>query len=569
MQLLLECAALIVLAGLCLRRPRSAPSTPPAARLPRLPAASRRHPWMPVLLAGALAFGASALLAGFTGLPRPAVHDEFSHLLAADTFAHGRLANPTHPFWKHFETFHVIQTPVYASKYPPAQGLMLAAGRWLCGLPIAGVWLSVALAAAATCWMLAGWLPRRWLGLGGLLVVIRLVFSGPVLFNDPAGFAYWSQSYWGGAVAALGGALVWGALPRILRHRRGRDAAWLALGLTILGFSRPFEGLLVSLPALAALGAWAFRNRRTHPPRRMCAIALPGLTVLAAAAAAMMYLNLRQTGHPLHLAYQVHESQYGAAPVFLWQRASAPPAYRHPVMRDFHVGWSRLTYEKQQSPAGALRGALSKIRSLWLFYVGLLLTPVLAALPWTWHRPRVKWALAGCGLVLAGLLSETWTFPHYAAPAAAPVLLLLMEGLRQIRLIRWRRRPVGRLAVARLAPVLAVAALLTFAASRARTESRWPMERFRMADMLKQIPGRHLVIVSYGRGHSPHEEWVYNEADIDASAIVWARRMSPAENARLIDGFRGRQVWWLHVEPGRPLLRPGLPQAPSPSDPAD
>ena len=73
--------------------------------------------------------------------------------------------------------------------------------------------------------------------------------------------AYWSQSYWGGTVAALGGALVFGALPRIMKKQRLRDALWLALGLAILANSRPFEGLVVSIPVAVVLGIWIIRTR--------------------------------------------------------------------------------------------------------------------------------------------------------------------------------------------------------------------------------------------------------------------------------------------------------------------
>ena len=197
--------------------------------------------WYALALAGGLAAGL-AIAISWLRPPLPSVHDEFSYLLAADTFSHGRLTNPTHPMWEHFETPHEIQQPTYASKYPPGQGLILALGQVTAGHPVVGLWISVALAAAATTWMSRAWMPRRWALLGGLLVALH---TGIQLI--------WTQTYWGGNVAFIGGALVLGAYARLRRAPRCRDAVWLALGLAILANSRPFEGAVASLPVALAM----------------------------------------------------------------------------------------------------------------------------------------------------------------------------------------------------------------------------------------------------------------------------------------------------------------------------
>jgi hypothetical protein len=153
-----------------------------------------RNRGLMIALVGLLGFAGSAIVGWLVGIPEPRVTDEFSYLLAADTFAHGRLTNPTHPMWIHFESLHIVQQPTYMSKFPPAQGLILAAGQKIAGHPIFGVWLSFGIMCAAVAWMLYAWVPARWALFGALLTMI----------NPKLGIAgYWAQSYWGGEQPAL------------------------------------------------------------------------------------------------------------------------------------------------------------------------------------------------------------------------------------------------------------------------------------------------------------------------------------------------------------------------------
>src|SRR5260370_20669403 len=74
-----------------------------------------------VLSAGLLPLALRALLLPVMPPPVPQTHDEFSYLLAADTFAHGRLTNLVHPMADHFQSMPILLRPRFARVYPVDQ----------------------------------------------------------------------------------------------------------------------------------------------------------------------------------------------------------------------------------------------------------------------------------------------------------------------------------------------------------------------------------------------------------------------------------------------------------------
>jgi hypothetical protein len=504
-----------------------------------------RRRWLAVLLVSVLAVLGSAALSLLVYHTEPFCHDQFAYLLAADTFAHGRCTNPTHPLWVHFETFHVIHEPSYMAKYPPAQGLVLAAGQVLTGQPVGGVWLGIGLCCGAICWMLQAWLPPRWALLGALLATGRLVFSG----TGYGVVGYWGNTYWGGGVAALGGALVFGAVRRLLDRPSWGQSVVLGTGLVVLANSRPFEGLLVSLPVLVLLLVWLAGKHRPPLGVALGRVVLPLGLVLLPAGAAMGYYNHRITGNALRMPYQLHEAKYAVAPLFLWQELRPEPAYNHPVLRSFHTGWACETYQAHDSPAGFVRQSGVKVGILWKFFLGLTLAIPLVALG---RVARGRWfgfALAACSVLLAGMLLVTGVTAHYAAPATCLVYLLVVQGIRYLRVWRWQGQPVGRGLACGV--VLSSAFLCVAAVAHAAwtfVPGNWSQERAALLRQLRSTPGQHLVVVRYTATHREDQEWVYNEADIDGARVVWARERGNGRDRRLLEYYRGRRVWLLEAD---------------------
>jgi len=501
-----------------------------------------------VAVVGLLSLSVRAALIPVLGIPKPDYHDEFSFLLAADTFAHGRATNPPHPMWVHFESFHIIQQPTYMSMYPPAEGLILAAGQRL-GHPWIGQWITTALMCSALCWMLQGWLPPGWALLGGLLAVLRFGI-----------FGYWMNGYWCASVIALGGALVLGALPRLKRHVRTRDAIWMALGLVMLANSRPYEGFVLALTVAAAMLVWFLGVRRPPLSIALAHVVLPVAVILAAAAAGTSYYYHRVTGSPFTMAYQVNRNTYARGQYFLWQTPRPEPVYHHALMQRFYDDEFQY-FQEGRTPWGFLLHSLDKTSTFWKLYLGPILTIPLLAFPWILRDRKMRFPLFASAVFVLGLTLETFYYGHYFAPATSLLFLVLLQCMRHLRLWDWRGKPVG-VALVRAVPLLCCAmAILRVTAliAHAQIEPAYPrgnLNRVKVLRTLETLPGQQLVLVRYAKNHIPEHDWVYNAADIDASRVVWAWDMDESSNRELLQYFKNRRVWLIEPDESPPRLSP-------------
>ena len=491
------------------------------------------HPFLAPLSVALVAIAMCAIDAALHGMPLPVVHDEFSYLLAADTFAHGRLSNPTHPMWHYLEEFHVLQEPTRASKYPPGMGLVLAVGTVAFGHPIVGVWIVTGLACAATAWALRALFPPHWAWLGGLLLA-----ANPIMH-------LWGMDYWGGSLSVLGGALAFGAFLRLRARPRVGTALIFGLGLVILAVSRPFEGAVLGASLGVILLATTLRPGTLPISQAMSEFWLPVGACLAVAGVLLAIYNASVTGSPWLMPYALYAAQHDAAPLFLWQSLShQPPLYEHAIFRQI-ASWEHVKYTQARTIDGFLGESGERLGFLFYRLVApqtLLLISSLA-LPATLAGSRRGRFLAGIvGVSLLALFSETYTQPHYAAPVMPVVIALLVICLRRVHAVRFSGRRSGQLLV-RLGIIVAVA---TTPFTRDETMS-WALQRQAVEATLAKLPGKHLVIVRYAPGHDSQYDWAHNGADVDAARVVWARDRDDGDQA-LIDYYRDRSVWLLEVD---------------------
>jgi len=517
-----------------------------------------------IVAIGLLALGFRLSLLSQLPIPQPKVVDEFGYLLLSDTFSHGRMANPTHPMWVHFETFLENWKPTYASMYYPGYGLFLAFGQSVMGRPFWGVWLSGGLMCATICWALYGWVPPGWALLGSLLVVVRI-----------ATYSYWVDSYWGGTVTALGGALVLGSLPRLVRDLRVSNSLALASGMAILEYTRPYEGLFFCVPVLGALVFWNLKNNSFRWRLALRPVVLPISLIMLVATLALGYYFYRVTGSPFTTPYQVNMRNYGLL-YFPWQKI-APIEFHHETLRMFYrggpvIGWYEVAREHP------FKLQFLKIWVIWLFYFG----PILS-FPWlAWLFARSKggfWKSLSAEfrfllvLCVATYLSCILTIyvgqPHYVAHltvAFYAIILLMMRDLYESgsSSLRFIVRSVPLVCfVLLVARAAAPAFHLTPQPSWTRTwcsEDEQNLERAQLLKKLQDMPGAQLVFVRYGSEHDLIlNEWVFNNADIDGSKVVWARDMG-TQNSELIHYFSNRRAWLVEADLKPPRLSPYVEQ---------
>jgi len=523
---------------------------------------AQRSIWCLLLLAALPVILRLALLR-FHPVPTPDTADDFSYLLLGDTLAHWRLANPVHPMHRFFEAVFILQEPSYSSIFSPGQGLALALGQIVFGSPWAGVVLSVALLCASNYWMLRAWTTPMWALIGGLLGVFEF---GPL--------SQWMNSYWGGAVAASAGCLVFGSLPRLRAKWRNRDAVLLGVGLGVQMLTRPFESVLLALCVILYFAPVLIH--RIEGPRIAKALVKAMTIALLAAAPAIaltLFHNRAVTGSWTTLPYSLSRYQYGVPTTFTVQPNPVPHrSLTHEQSIDYQA--QRLVHGEGTD---TVRGYFNRLVSRLRFYRFFFLAPLYLVLPFfliSVREYRFLWVLLSVIVFALGTNFYPYFQAHYIAALTSVFLLMSVTALERVS--RWNKD------VSRMVLFLGAAQFLFWygvhlSSSPMLLSALGPHEtwdyinygdldgRVAINQRLAQAPGKQLVFVRYWPRHL-FDEWIHNPANPDAAGIVFAGDLGSDENEKLRRYYPDRTAWILEPDDRPPRLTPySSPFASSPA----
>jgi hypothetical protein len=271
----------------------------------------------------------------------------------------------------------------------------------------------------------------------------------------------------------------------------------------------------------------------------------PVIAVMLPTVLFIAYYNWRLTGNPLLTAHQLYTQNYLTSPIFFWSRQKPLLHYNNLQIEEYFNVFAPRYYRASWENFWKL--SIEKVCLWWKVFLWAGAVPILMAVPLLLRQRTGRWLLGTAIFCLAGFFVVVSPLPHYAAPALCLFYLVLVQALRHLRLVRFRGRRIG-LAIARAAIVLLFFQTATAIPERLRHPDVGLLDRAQIVRRLNRLPGRHLIIVHYGPRHRANIEWVYNDADIDGSKVVWARDMGAEQNAKLLAYYRDRRVWRLTVD---------------------
>jgi hypothetical protein len=262
------------------------------------------------------------------------------------------------------------------------------------------------------------------------------------------------------------------------------------------------------------------------------------------------YYNWRLTGNPALTPHQLYTQIYLTSPTFFWSHQKPLLHYNNQQLEEYFRVFAPHYY--RSSWADFWRLSRNRISLYWEVFLWGGAVPILMCVPLLLRDRKGRRLLGVAVLCLVGLFVVVSPLPHYAAPALCVFYAVVVQALRHLHLVRFRSRRTG-LGIARAAIVLLLFQTATAIPERLRHPDDWfcvfgLRHRAEVINKLSHMPGRHLIIVRYGPEHDINFEWVYNDADIDRSKVVWARDMGAEQNAKLLDYYRDRQIWRLTVD---------------------